>query len=187
MTQTVTGATQPQSDDASRITARDLRSVFWRSFTLQGSWNYERQQHMGYAFAMSPALKRIYQDPTELGRALQRHLVLFNTTPHLSTFIFGLSIAMEEENQRNPEFNEESINAIKTSLMGPLAGIGDSIFWGSLKVIAAGMGISGGVADPLCINGNCRIQNIHERSKSRSTETIPDPAGSKLLMADTFL
>ncbi|MBL1893376.1 PTS mannose transporter subunit IID, partial [Klebsiella pneumoniae] len=43
MTQTVTGATQPQSDDASRITARDLRSVFWRSFTLQGSWNYERQ------------------------------------------------------------------------------------------------------------------------------------------------
>jgi fructoselysine and glucoselysine-specific PTS system IID component len=48
---------------------------------------------------------------------------------------------MEEENQRNPEFNEESINAIKTSLMGPLAGIGDSIFWGSLKVIAAGMGI----------------------------------------------
>ncbi len=96
---------------------------------------------MGYAFAMSPALKRIYQDPTELGRALQRHLVLFNTTPHLSTFIFGLSIAMEEENQRNPEFNEESINAIKTSLMGPLAGIGDSIFWGSLKVIAAGMGI----------------------------------------------
>lgn len=120
MTQTVTGATQPQSDDASRITARDLRSVFWRSFTLQGSWNYERQQHMGYAFAMSPALKRIYQDPTELGRALQRHLVLFNTTTHLSTFIFGLSIAMEEENQRNPEFNEESINAIKTSLMGPL-------------------------------------------------------------------
>ncbi|MFU1920928.1 PTS system mannose/fructose/sorbose family transporter subunit IID, partial [Klebsiella pneumoniae] len=111
MTQTVTGATQPQSDDASRITARDLRSVFWRSFTLQGSWNYERQQHMGYAFAMSPALKRIYQDPTELGRALQRHLVLFNTTPHLSTFIFGLSIAMEEENQRNPEFNEGSINA----------------------------------------------------------------------------
>lgn len=81
MTQTVTGATQPQSDDASRITARDLRSVFWRSFTLQGSWNYERQQHMGYAFAMSPALKRIYQDPTELGRALQRHLVLLTPRP----------------------------------------------------------------------------------------------------------
>lgn len=48
---------------------------------------------------------------------------------------------MEEENQRNPDFNEESINAVKTNLMGPLAGIGDSIFWGSLKVIAAGMGI----------------------------------------------
>ncbi|VFS09608.1 PTS family sugar transport protein component IID [Salmonella enterica subsp. houtenae] len=140
MTQTLTDDMQAPAQSESRITARDLRSVFWRSFTLQGSWNYERQQHMGYAFAMSPALKRIYQDPNELGRALQRHLVLFNTTPHLSTFVFGLSIAMEEENQRNPDFNEESINAVKTSLMGPLAGIGDSIFWGSLKVIAAGWG-----------------------------------------------
>ena len=102
MTQTVTGATQPQSDDAKphhrpRFTQRVLALLY-----ATGLWNYERQQHMGYAFAMSPALKRIYQDPTELGRALQRHLVLFNTTPHLSTFIFGLSIAMEEENQRNP-------------------------------------------------------------------------------------
>lgn len=141
MTQTLTDDMQAPAQSESRITARDLRSVFWRSFTLQGLWNYERQQHMGYAFAMSPALKRIYQDPNELGRALQHHLVLFNTTPHLSTFVFGLSIAMEEENQRNPDFNEESINAVKTSLMGPLAGIGDSIFWGSLKVIAAGMGI----------------------------------------------
>lgn len=50
MTQTVTGATQPQSDDASRITARDLRSVFWRSFTLQGSWNYECGEVIVYAW-----------------------------------------------------------------------------------------------------------------------------------------
>ncbi|MCS5949668.1 PTS system mannose/fructose/sorbose family transporter subunit IID [Klebsiella pneumoniae subsp. pneumoniae] len=120
---------QPQSDDASRIAARDLRSVFWRSLRSEAPGTTSASSIWAMPFAMSPALKRIYQDPTELGRALQRHLVLFNTTPHLSTFIFGLSIAMEEENQRNPEFNEESINAIKTSLMGPLAGIGDSIFW----------------------------------------------------------
>ncbi len=87
--------------------------MFWRS--LQGS-NYERQQHMGYAFAMSPALKRIYQDPTELGAPCSVIWCCL-THAHLSTFIFGLSIAMEEENQRNPEF-KESINAIKTSLMG---------------------------------------------------------------------
>ncbi|TMV95398.1 PTS mannose/fructose/sorbose transporter family subunit IID, partial [Salmonella enterica subsp. enterica serovar Typhimurium] len=97
---------QVRSQSESRNDARDLRSVFWRSFALQGSWSYERQRHMGYAFAMSPALKRIYQAHAELGRALQRHLVLFNTTPHLSTFVFGLSIAMEEENQRSPDFNE---------------------------------------------------------------------------------
>ncbi|MEB5924386.1 PTS system mannose/fructose/sorbose family transporter subunit IID [Franconibacter daqui] len=136
-----TAETQTPADTEGKVTARELRSVFWRSFTLQGSWNYERQQHIGCAFIMSPALRRIYNTREALSRALQRHLVLFNTTPHLSTFIFGLAIAMEEENRRNPEFNEESINAVKTSLMGPLAGIGDSIFWGSLKVIAAGMGI----------------------------------------------
>ena len=77
----------------------------------------------------------------------------------------------------------------KPLLISLLISLGTGVIAGFLtfKSMAAGMGISGGVADPLCINGNCRIQNIHERSKSRSTETIPDPAGSKLLMADTFL
>ncbi|EIT2807114.1 PTS system mannose/fructose/sorbose family transporter subunit IID, partial [Salmonella enterica] len=50
VTQTLIDDAQSHSQSESRITARDLRSVFWRSFTLQGSWNYERQQHMGYAF-----------------------------------------------------------------------------------------------------------------------------------------
>ncbi len=67
VTQTLIDDAQAHSQSESRITARDLRSVFWRSFTLQGSWNYERQQHMGYAFAMSPALKRIYQTPPNWG------------------------------------------------------------------------------------------------------------------------
>ena len=140
MTQTVTGATQPQSmmqaaSPPAIYAACSGAPLRYRLLELRAPAAY------GLCLRNVASLKRIYQDPTELGRALQRHLVLFNTTPHLSTFIFGLSIAMEEENQRNPEFNEESINAIKTSLMGPLAGIGDSIFWGSLKVIAAGMGI----------------------------------------------
>lgn len=84
VTQTLIDDAQAHSQSESRITARDLRSVFWRSFTLQGSWNYERQQHMGYAFAMSPALKRIYQTPPNWARltassgAVQYHAASVN-------------------------------------------------------------------------------------------------------------
>ena len=53
-----------------------------------------------------------------------------SVTPHISTLLLGISGAMEEENAKNHEFNSASINAVKTSLMGPMSGIGDSFFWG---------------------------------------------------------
>ena len=72
----------------------------------------------------------------------------FNTTPYISTAVFGISTAMEESNARNEDFDTSSINNVKASLMGPLSGIGDSIFLGTLRIIAAGIGAS------LCMNGN---------------------------------
>jgi PTS system mannose-specific IID component len=60
----------------------------------------------------------------------------------------GITAAMEEQNCQQEDFDTESINTVKTGLMGPLAGVFDSLFWGTLKVIAAGVGIS------LAINGN---------------------------------
>jgi PTS system mannose-specific IID component len=75
-------------------------------------------------------------------------LQFFNTTAHGSTLILGITAAMEEQNSRKDDFDEESINAVKLGLMGPLAGVFDSFFWGTLKVIAAGVGIS------LALNGN---------------------------------
>lgn len=132
----------------SKITNKDLRRVFWRSLSLQGSFNYERMQANGYAYAMIPILEKLYKKKEDMAKALKRHLEIFNTTPQVSTFIMGLSAAMEEQNSENEDFSEESINAVKTSLMGPLAGIGDSFFWGTFRVIAAGIGIS------LAVNGN---------------------------------
>ncbi|MFM2490160.1 PTS system mannose/fructose/sorbose family transporter subunit IID [Enterococcus avium] len=75
--------------------------------------------------------------------AAQRHLEFFNTAPPLSTFIMGIVVSMEEENAKNPEnFDTATITSIKTALMGPLAGIGDSLFWGTLLVIGIGVGAS---------------------------------------------
>lgn len=127
----------------SKITKSDLRKVFTRSCTLDSAWNYERQQNLMYCYAMIPILKRLYGDDKEhMAQALQRHLEFMSCTPHIVTLLMGITGAMEEENERNESFDPASISAVKTSLMGPMAGIGDSFFWGTLLTIAIGVAVS---------------------------------------------
>lgn len=131
------------------LSKKDLTRVFWRSFAMEWSWNYERQANLGYGFAMVPIIDKLYKDRLEeKAAALQRHLEFFNTTPHVSTLILGISSAMEEQNATQEEFDTDSINNVKVGLMGPLAGIGDSLFWGTLRIIATGIGTS------LALQGN---------------------------------
>ena len=125
-----------------KIEKKQLKSVFWRSFALQGAFNYERMQNVGYMYAMLPVIKKLYRNKEDQAAAITRHMEIFNTTPAVVPTIMGISAAMEEENANNPAFDVQSINAVKASLMGPLAGIGDSIFWGTVRIIAAGIGVS---------------------------------------------
>lgn len=110
-----------------QITKKDLMSIYIRSLSLEYSWNYERQQHMGYCFAMLPAIKRIYEKKEAQIEAARRHMEFFNTTPYVSTAIMGISAAMEESNADNADFGTSSINSVKVALMGPLAGIMPSL------------------------------------------------------------
>lgn len=119
-----------------------VRELFWHSFVLESSYNYERQQALGYAIGMWPAIKRFYKTKDERSDALVRHMAIFNTTPHLVSTISGISTVLEKEASENPEFDKSIINNVKVGLMGPLAGIGDSFFWGTLRIIASGIGIS---------------------------------------------
>ncbi|AXU69700.1 PTS system mannose/fructose/sorbose family transporter subunit IID [Clostridioides difficile] len=125
-----------------KLTKKELRSMFWRSFALQGAFNYERMQNLGYCYSMLPAIKKLYNKKENQAKAIERHLEIFNTTTVVVPAILGITAAMEEENANNPEFDESSISAVKTALMGPLAGIGDSLFWGTFRIIAAGVGVS---------------------------------------------
>ena len=118
------------------------------TFQMEFSWNYERQMNMAYVYAMIPILKKLYPQKEEMAAALKRHLAFFNTTPHIVTFILGINAAMEEENVLDENFEVGTIDSIKTSLMGPLAGLGDSFFWGTLRLIATGVGTS------LALQGN---------------------------------
>jgi fructoselysine/glucoselysine PTS system EIID component len=124
------------------ITNGDLRWMFLRSMALEANFNFETWQNTGFAFSMLPALKKLYPGKEAMAAALRRHLQLFNTSTYGSTLIIGLTAAMEEQNSRDADFNSESINSVKLGLMGPLAGVFDSLFWGTLKVIAAGVGTS---------------------------------------------
>ena len=124
----------------SKITKKDFNQCFWRS--LDSSWNYERMQNIAYCYMMAPIIRRLYENKEDRAAALKRHLEFMSVTPHISTLLVGISGAMEEENAKNPDFDENSINAVKSSLMGPMAGVGDSFFWGTLLLIAAGVGVS---------------------------------------------
>lgn len=122
---------------------------FWRSWAIQDSWNYERQMNMGFLYGIAPTIDRLYpdeNDPEQVAKrreAYQRHMAFYNCTPQTSAFVLGLASSMEEEYARDPEnFDPETINAVKTSLMGPLSGIGDSFFQGTIRTIAFGLGTS---------------------------------------------
>ncbi|WP_336177609.1 PTS system mannose/fructose/sorbose family transporter subunit IID [Fusobacterium polymorphum] len=133
---------------------KELDRVFWRSFQMEFAWNYERQMNLGYVYAMIPVLEKIYANDKEgLKKALKRHLEFFNMTPHIVTLMLGISSAMEKENSESENFDENSINNIKTALMGPLSGIGDSFFWGTLRLLATGIGtalsLQGNILGPI--------------------------------------
>lgn len=137
----------------SLITRPDIKSIFYRSMFLEANFNFETCQNTGFAFSLVPVIKKLYKTPAAISVALKRHLQFFNTSPYGSTLILGIAAAMEEQNSKSKDFDTDSINAVKLALMGPLAGVFDSLFWGTLKVIAAGVGASlalkGNVAGPI--------------------------------------
>lgn len=138
--------TQTASDAEVR---KSLRSVFWRTFTMGASWEYTRQMGTGYAYAMTPALRKIYKNSNnEMSKALVRHMQFFNITNVFAPLTLGTSIAMEEENAKNPDFDPELINNIKISLMGPLSAVGDSLILTTWRIICTGISIG------LCKAGN---------------------------------
>lgn len=135
-----------------RLTKSDLVSIFIRSNFLLGSFNFERMQAIGFCVSMIPALKKLYQGD-DLKAALQRHLEFFNTQPFLATPIMGIIAAMEEQKANGADISEASLSGVKIGLIGPLAGVGDPIFWGTLRpvlaALGAGIALTGSIIGPL--------------------------------------
>jgi len=112
---------------------------------FQESLNFERMEALGYAFVMAPVIRRLYHTKEERAMALKRHLEFFNTQVTVCSVVFGLTAAMEEQGGNEAD---RAIAGMKAGLMGPLAGIGDSLIWSTWQPICLSLGAA------LALNGN---------------------------------
>ena len=137
-----------------KLNKKDLINIFIRSNFLLGSFNFERMQAIGFCVSLLPALRKVYKDDKPaMAAAMKRHLEFFNTQPFLATPIMGITAAMEEKKANGADISDQTISGVKVGLMGPLAGVGDPIFWGTLRpvlaALGAGIALTGSIMGPL--------------------------------------
>ena len=147
-------AQEEAGPSAKRVPRRVLLGAWWRWLMfLHASYNYERLQGLGFAHAMKPVIEYLYTTVEDRAAALKRHLIFFNSEPQFGALVPGAVIAMEEERAAGADLSDETINGIKSGLMGPLAGVGDSLVQGTLTPLLLSMGISmaqqGNLAGPI--------------------------------------
>lgn len=108
---------------SNKLTKKDYRQIMLRSYILQNGFNYSNYQGLGYSLVMYPALRKLYgNDEERLVNELTTNCEFYNTNPNLLPFITSIHMAMADSGM---EYKE--IRGIKMALMGPLAGIGDSL------------------------------------------------------------
>jgi mannose PTS system EIID component len=172
-----------------KLTSSDFFWAFVRSNFLQGSWNMERMQALGYCFGMVPIIKRLYEGE-DRKKALKRHLEFYNTQPFVTAPIIGITAAMEEQRANGKNIPDSVINGIKVGMMGPLAGVGDPIFWGTLRPITAALGASfaltGSLAGPILFFVLFNAVRLAIRwygikyGYTKGTDIVSDTGGNKL-------
>ena len=170
---------------------RDLMRMYWRSTFLLGSFNFERMQAMGFCYTLMPAIRKVYRgDKAAEAAALKRHLEFYNTHPWVSSVVFGVTAAMEEQKAKGEEISEETITSVKVGLMGPLAGVGDPIFWGTARPVLAALGASlalnGSIVGPLLFFGGINLLRVLtpwyglKFGYERGTEMVTEVGGGQL-------
>ena len=125
-----------------QLSQKDRMAVAIRHQYLQGSWNYERMQNGGWAFSMIPAIKKLYPKKEDQIAALKRHLEFYNTHPYVSAPVIGVTLALEEGRSNGEPIDDVAIQGVKVGMMGPLAGVGDPVFWFTVRPILGALGAS---------------------------------------------
>ena len=139
--------------DKITLSKKDRMDVCWRHQFLQGSWNYERMQNGGWCYSIIPAIKKLYSKEEGRAAALKRHLEFYNTHPYVSAPVMGVTLALEEERANGMPVDDQTVQGVKVGMMGPLAGVGDPVFWFTVRPILGALGaslaLSGSIVGPL--------------------------------------
>ncbi len=137
------------------ISKKQLNGMWWRwMYYFQSCYNYERMQGVGFLHSMAPVIKHLYKDNKEERiAAMRRHSEFFNTENATGSVVLGLVTSMEEQRKAGAEIPDEAFTSVKTGLMGPIAGIGDTL-WQAVVIpllvaIFVGMARDGNVAAPI--------------------------------------
>ena len=179
------------SEQKVTLTKSDILSTYFRSTFLLGSFNFERMQSMGFCVSMIPTIKRLYSKKEDQAAALKRHLEFFNTQPWVGSAIMGVTAAMEQERANGAkDVDDAAISGVKVGLMGPLAGVGDPIFWGTLRpvlaALGAGIALTGSILGPLLFFILINVIRAVTRwygfkyGYEKGTEIVSDMGGGRL-------
>lgn len=123
-----------------RLTKSDLVSTWLWEQSSETAYNYERLQALGLTNMMISPIKKLYPEEQQADE-LKKYMVFFNTEPHMvGSVIHGIALSMEEARANGAEISAEDINGVRTGLMGPADGIGDTVQQGILFPILASIG-----------------------------------------------
>ncbi|MGM0167023.1 PTS system, mannose-specific IID component [Enterococcus sp. AZ135] len=128
-----------------KLTRKELLKNWALTYSSETAYNYERLQALGQANAMVPVIRKLYpEDKDRQVQELKKYFVFYNTEPSfIGTMIPGVAAAMEEQRANGAEdITDETINSLRTGLMGPIAGIGDTVSQGIVYPILAGIACS---------------------------------------------
>lgn len=121
------------------VSKKDLVKAWWRWTTaVEVPVSFDRMQALAFGYSMNGVMRKIYKDkPEELKDAMKRHTSMFNTNCDWGSIIHGITISLEEQRAlgHEDEITPEMIQSLKIGLMGPLAGIGDSVDQGIVATI----------------------------------------------------
>ncbi|MDH5770278.1 MAG: PTS system mannose/fructose/sorbose family transporter subunit IID [Candidatus Bathyarchaeota archaeon] len=132
-----------------KITSSDLWGAFWRHHLLQNSWCFERMQALGYYYAIMPVVEKFFTKEEAIERG-KMHLEFYNTHPSASAIVLGINLALTEQKQPI-----DVVRSMKNGLIGPMAGIGDSLMGFAARAIivsiGASMALAGNFMGPILI------------------------------------
>ena len=142
-------------EEKKTLSKKAIRKAYldWMFFNLSVQ-NFERMEGPAIVKMLADVREEIYPNDKEAQKEmLERHTIFFNTEPNLGSIVPGIVLGMEYEMAQGGDVQPEFINSIKTALMGPFAGIGDSLLPGTLcpilLSIALGMCENGEIIGPI--------------------------------------